>query len=160
MFAWLILVWEPGEWLLNHEVWLVTLTAYIEQLGLLENTWNSTSAVWLNLHQGTATYSLKTFAECFFSTAESYLLFIFCCFAPDVCSGSKVKTLEIYIYYLLGFLLCEDLFFRHMDTSAFIKSICKCLQGLNCGVFLSPPADQHFKVIFLFLLKTCLSAYL
>lgn len=87
-------------------------------------------------HQGTAAYSLKTFAACFFfSTAESYSLFIFCCFAPGIWSGSKVKTLEIYIYYLLGFLLGEDWVFRHMDTSAFIKSMCKCLQDLNCDLF-------------------------
>lgn len=84
----------------------------------------------------------------FFSTAESYSLFIFCCFAPGIWSGSKVKTLEIYIYYLLGFLLGEEWLFRHMDTYAFIKSICKCLQDLNCDLvvffFFPLPMGRHF----------------
>lgn len=121
----------------------------MEQLGLLENTWNSSCAVWLNLHRGTATYSLKIFAACFFSTAESYHLFIFCCLAPKGYSGSRVKILEIYVYSLLGFLLCKVLFFRHMDTSTFIKSLCKCLWDLSCGGFFSSvPTSRRFKMIF------------
>lgn len=121
----------------------------MEQFSLSENTWNSSCAVWLNLHHGTATYSLKTFAACFYSTTESYHLFIFCCLAPKLYSGSRVKILEIYVYSLLGFLLCEVLFFRHMDTSTFIKSLCRCLRDLNCDVFFSSlPTSWHFEVIF------------
>lgn len=54
-------------------------------------------------------------------------------------------------------------FFRHLDTSAFIKNICRYLQDLSCGGFSFPDfRSTFFKVFFLllFLFKTCLSAYL
>lgn len=60
-----------------------------------------------------------------------------------------MKILEIYVYFLIEFLLCEVLAFRHMDTSAFIKSLCKCLWDLDCGgFFFSLPTSQQSKAIF------------
>lgn len=79
---------------------------------------------------------------------------------PKVCSGCRVKILEICVYSLLGFLLCEVFGFRRMDTSAFIRSLCKCLWDLDSGgFFASLSTSQHFKVILKIFIKMCSSAF-